>query len=68
VLVLKAAYKVIYRQGLRWDEVLAVLKSDFCQGPADEFNRFFAGGTRGYVQERRLPRKASLKFVGSPDE
>ena len=67
LLSLKAAYKVIYRQGLRWEEVLAILKSDFAHGPADEFNRFFAAGTRGYVQERRLPRNSALKFV-SPQE
>src|SRR5207248_681368 len=40
VLELKAAYKVIYRQGLRWEEVLEILKTDFGNGPAAEFVSF----------------------------
>jgi UDP-N-acetylglucosamine acyltransferase len=50
---LKAAYRVIYRQGLQWSEVLALLKSDFSEGPAAEFNDFLSSGERGFVQERQ---------------
>ena len=63
MLQIKAAYRVIYRQGLRWCEVLAILKSEFSTGPAAEFNDFLSSGKRGFVQERLVPRKAALKFV-----
>jgi UDP-N-acetylglucosamine acyltransferase len=63
ILQLKAAYRVIYREGRRWDEVLAILKSDFSSGPAAAFQEFFKAGKRGFVQERRISRKATLKIV-----
>ncbi|MCR9117770.1 MAG: acyl-ACP--UDP-N-acetylglucosamine O-acyltransferase [bacterium] len=63
---LKAAYRVIYRSGLRWDEVLVELKASFTTGPAAAFHEFMKSGKRGFVQERRTPKKAALKFV-SPD-
>jgi UDP-N-acetylglucosamine acyltransferase len=60
---LKAAYRVIYRQGLRWNEVLEILRSEFSAGPAAELKDFLSSGERGFVQERQVPRKAALKFV-----
>jgi UDP-N-acetylglucosamine acyltransferase len=57
---LKAAYRVIYRQGLQRDEVLALLQSDFQEGPAAEFNDFLRSGERGFIQERHGPPKAAL--------
>ena len=63
ILQLKQAYRVIYRQGLRWNEVLDVLKSDFGAGPAAAFYDFLKTGKRGFVQERRISRKATLKIV-----
>jgi UDP-N-acetylglucosamine acyltransferase len=60
---IKAAYRVIYRAGLRWNDVLALLKSDFSTGPAAAFGDFLSSGTRGFVQERLVPRKAALKFL-----
>jgi UDP-N-acetylglucosamine acyltransferase len=65
MLQLRAAYKVIYRQGLRWDEVLIALKSEFLSGPAADFHDFLSQGKRGFVQERRVARKATLKFVNA---
>lgn len=62
---LKAAYRLIYRSGLKWKQVLAQLKAEFATGPAARFAEFFAGGTRGIVPERRIPRAATLKL---PDE
>ena len=63
MLQLKAAYRVIYRQGLRWAEVLATLESDFTAGPAADFTCFLKSGQRGFVQERRVPHKTSLKLA-----
>ncbi len=52
---LKEAYRVIYRSGLSWKEIMARLKRDFQTGPAAEFHDFFMGGTRGFTPERRFP-------------
>ncbi|MDX1946471.1 MAG: acyl-ACP--UDP-N-acetylglucosamine O-acyltransferase [Pirellulaceae bacterium] len=60
---LKEAYRIIYRQALRWSEVLAILKANFNTGPAAAFHEFFKSGKRGFVQERRISRKATLKIV-----
>lgn len=68
ILQLKQAYRVIYRQGLRWSEVLHILKAEFNEGPAAEFFEFLKSGKRGFVQERRISRKATLKIVGADDD
>jgi UDP-N-acetylglucosamine acyltransferase len=65
---LKAAYRVIYREGLRWSEVLAILKADFSAGPAVAFYDFLKAGKRGFVQERRISRKATLKIVDPAED
>lgn len=59
---LKAGYRLIYRSGLMWNEVLAELKRQFPDGPAAMFYEFFSQGTRGFVQERRMPPTATLKI------
>lgn len=63
ILQLKTAYRIIYREGRRWDEVLEILKTEFKDGPAALFYEFFKAGKRGFVQERRISRKATLKLV-----
>jgi UDP-N-acetylglucosamine acyltransferase len=63
ILQLKEAYRVIYREGLRWTEVLGILKSSFSTGPAAAFHEFLKSGKRGFVQERRISRKATLKIL-----
>ncbi len=63
ILQLKHAYRVIYREGRRWSEVLEILKAEFSTGPAVAFHDFFKAGKRGFIQERRISRKATLKLV-----
>ena len=41
VLQLKAAYRLIYRSGLSWEEMLDALRLEFHEGPAAEFLPFF---------------------------
>jgi UDP-N-acetylglucosamine acyltransferase len=59
---LKAAYRVIYRHGLAWREVISTLREEFPEGPASELAEFFATGTRGFAQERRGPSTPTLKL------
>ncbi len=61
---LKEAYRIIYRSGLAWKDVLATLQTKFTDGLASEFTTFFeGGGSRGYVQERRTPPGATVRIV-----
>ena len=61
---LKAAYRLIYRSGLPWEEMLEALQNEFTTGPAAEFASFFQSGSqRGYVQERRTPPGATVRLV-----
>jgi UDP-N-acetylglucosamine acyltransferase len=68
ILQLKEAYRVIYRAGLRWSEVLEQLAQKFATGPAGEFLPFFQSGKRGFAQERRISRQASLKIANHSDD
>lgn len=68
VLDLKAAYRVIYRQGTTFRETIAALEEQFTQGVATEFAEFFQGGQRGFVQERRSPPRVELRLHPAVDE
>ncbi len=63
IVQLKAAYRVIYRDGRRWSEVLEILKAQFHTGPAAAFHEFFKDGKRGFVKERRFSGRATLKIL-----
>ncbi|MCC6491540.1 MAG: acyl-ACP--UDP-N-acetylglucosamine O-acyltransferase [Pirellulales bacterium] len=65
---LKAAYRLIYRQGLPFDEMIAALEQAFPSGPALEFAAFFKSGKRGFVQERRCPPKAAIRLHPAPED
>jgi len=64
---LKAAYRLIYRHCLTWDEVLELLPRQFPSGPAAAFHEFFAGGTRGFTLERRAPTGATVPLSSSAE-
>jgi UDP-N-acetylglucosamine acyltransferase len=68
VVALKSAYRLIYRKGLPFDEMIATLEARFPQGVAGEFAEFFRGGQRGFVQERRSPPKAALRLHPAIDD
>jgi len=60
--LLKAAYRIIFRSGMMWSEVLKSLQISFTAGPAAELAPFLAAGQRGFVRERRTPRAATVSF------
>jgi UDP-N-acetylglucosamine acyltransferase len=64
---LKEAYRVIYRSGLAWNDVLARLLAEFNDGPAARFYEFLSTTTRGIVSERRLPPVATVKLRREPE-
>ena len=59
---LMAAYRVIYRSGLRWVEILEQLRTRFPIGPAALFYEFLSTTARGIVSERRAPPGATIKL------
>lgn len=59
---LKAAYRLIYRSGLSWREVVERLPQEFEEGPATRFHEFFSQGTRGFTPERRMPPSPTIKL------
>lgn len=65
---LKAAYRLIYRLQLTWNEVVARLGRDFTTGPATRFHEFFRGGTRGFTPERRAPANATIRLPDPLEE
>jgi len=65
---LKAAYRTIFRSGLRFNEMVAALETEYASGPAACYHAFFSQGTRGFVQERRMPPNATLKLRRAGEE
>jgi UDP-N-acetylglucosamine acyltransferase len=59
---LMAAYRVIYRSGLRWTEVLEQLRTQFPTGAAALFYEFLSTTARGIVSERRTPPGATIRL------
>jgi len=59
---LMAAYRVVYRSGLRWTEVIEQLRTRFPTGPASLFYEFLSTTARGITSERRAPPGATIKL------
>jgi len=69
IMQLKAAFRLIYRQDLTFDEMIAAVEREFPAGPANEFAEFFRGSKRGFVQGRRAAaRQATLRLHGEQDD
>ncbi len=68
IITLKNAYRLIYRTNLKWNEIVQRLQTEYAAEPAARLHRFFSAGTRGFVQERRMPPNATLKLRRQSDE
>jgi len=68
IMQLKSAYRLIYREGLLFQEIVARLEQRFSTGVASEFASFFQSGSRGFVQERRSPPHVALRVHPAVDE
>jgi len=64
---LKAAYRIIYRNGLSWNDVLTTLQREFLAGPAATFYEFLSQARRGIMQERHGPGRAPLRLFTDPE-
>jgi len=64
---LKAAYRIIYRSDLRFDEILATLRQRFPTGSAAAYHEFLAQCKRGFVRERRVPPNSTIRLFSGED-
>jgi UDP-N-acetylglucosamine acyltransferase len=65
---LKVAYRLVYRSGLPWLEMLGRLRAEFTEGAAGQFYPFIAATKRGIAQERRMPPGATIKLRRAVDD
>jgi UDP-N-acetylglucosamine acyltransferase len=65
---LKAAYRLIYRSGMMWADMLDRLKEEFREGLAAEFYPFLSATKRGIIPERRMPPGATIKLQQQTEE
>ena len=67
---LKAAYRVLYRSGLPWCEILSTLRAQFTAGPVVFLTDFLSRGERGFVQARRAAGAGTLRLaeLDTPDD
>ena len=68
IIQLKAAYRVIFRSGLAWNEVLTTLQKEFTEGPATIYYDFLRRGKRGILQDRRGPVRSTLKIFPGDEQ
>ncbi len=50
---LKAQYRVLYRSGKTWKDILVTLNTEFSEGMCGDLTRFLQSTKRGIVSERR---------------
>lgn len=62
-LELKQAYRLLYRSGKTWDQILATFAQQFSSGVAAEFEPFLRATTRGITSERRTPPRATVRIL-----
>ncbi len=67
LLMLKQAYRIIYRCGLSWKEVLETLDATFASPLITEWRQFLTHGERGFVRERHAERGSAIKLFTQGD-
>jgi UDP-N-acetylglucosamine acyltransferase len=67
-LELKEAYRLAYRQGLPFEEMVQRLEDRFPLGLPRELAEFYRGSHRGFVQERRSPPKVAIRLHPEADD
>ena len=68
IVQLKDAYRVIYRSGLAWIEILAALKRNSSTARPPNSCRFSSSPSGESIPERRMPPGATLRIHAEDDE
>jgi UDP-N-acetylglucosamine acyltransferase len=61
--ILKDVYRLVFRSGLTWKEILKRLESDYSIGPGAEMTQFLAATKRGIVSERHCVNRTPLRLL-----
>ena len=64
---LKKAYRMLYRSGMLWDDMVAEMRHTFTEGLAGHLGEFIAETKRGIVPERRTPPGATVRLIRDED-
>lgn len=60
---LKEVYRLVFRSGLPWQEILKKLQEEYAIGPGAEMTQFVLGTKRGIVRERRNSARPPLRII-----
>ena len=60
---LKTVYRILYRGGLTWQQIIDKMQAEYSIGPAAEMTQFLLGTKRGIVSERRSGTARSIRLV-----
>ncbi len=66
--VLKEVYRLVFRSGLTWKEILETLKAEHSIGPGAEMTQFLLTTKRGIVSERRNAGRSPLRLMENRDD
>jgi UDP-N-acetylglucosamine acyltransferase len=67
ILDIKNAYRLVYRSGMTWNEIVSRMAADTASAAAATYSEFFARSKRGITPERRPPPGATLRLAESDD-
>ncbi|MDR2345907.1 MAG: acyl-ACP--UDP-N-acetylglucosamine O-acyltransferase [Planctomycetaceae bacterium] len=65
--ILKEVYRLVYRSGIAWKEILQKLQESYSTGVAAEITRFILATKRGIVHEGRYAENSLIKFSKPTD-
>lgn len=65
---LKEVYRLVFRSGLPWKQVLEKMQTEYAVGPGAEMTQFLLSTKRGIVSERRSSGRNPLRLVEVRDD
>ncbi|MDR2704141.1 MAG: acyl-ACP--UDP-N-acetylglucosamine O-acyltransferase [Planctomycetaceae bacterium] len=66
--ILKEVYRLVFRSGLTWKEILKKLEEDYSIGPGAEMTQFLAATKRGIVSERHSVFRTPLRLLDAEND
>jgi UDP-N-acetylglucosamine acyltransferase len=65
---LKDVYRLVFRSGLTWKEILRKLEESYSIGPGAEMTQFLAATKRGIVRERHSASRPPFRILDAENE
>ena len=64
---LKEVYRLVFRSGLPWKQIIQKLEAEYAIGPGAEMTQFLLSTKRGIVSERRSAGRNPLRLIEARD-